>query len=96
MKNQKHKMETEVLIEEKVKNKAQENKSIIVYNDDFNTFNWVIECLMKYCGHSLEQAEQCTMLVHYKGKCSVKVGSYDKLRPIHETLLECGLTSEIQ
>ncbi|MBK7362840.1 MAG: ATP-dependent Clp protease adaptor ClpS [Micavibrio sp.] len=89
-------METEVLIKQNVKQKAQENKSIIVYNDDFNTFNWVIECLMKYCGHTPEQAEQCTMLVHYKGRCSVKGGSFDKLKPIHEALLENGLTSKIE
>jgi len=89
-------METEVLIEKKVKQKAQENKSLIIYNDDFNTFHWVIECLIKYCYHSLEQAEQCTILIHYKGRCSVKVGSLDKLKPIHEALLDCGLTSEIE
>lgn len=69
---------------------------LILWNDDFNTFDFVIECLMKICGHTLEQAEQCTMLVHYKGKCVVKKGSMEKLQPMNEKLLSCGLTSEIQ
>lgn len=69
---------------------------LILWNDDFNTFDFVIECLMKICGHTLEQAEQCTMLVHYKGKCTVKVGNIEKLQPMNQKLLSCGLTSEIQ
>ncbi len=89
-------METEVLIKEEVKQKTEKTKSIIVYNDDFNTFPHVTECFLKYCGHSQEQAEQCTYLVHFSGKCSVKNGTYDKLKPIHEALLENGLTSKIE
>ena len=69
--------------------------TITLYNDDFNTFEWVIECLTKYCGHDFIQAEQCATLVHYKGKCIVKSGSIDKLKPICEVLLEKGLSSEI-
>lgn len=71
-------------------------KALILYNDDHNTFEHVIECLIKYCDHSMEQAEQCTMLVHYKGKCDVKHGSYDKLKPVCEALLENGLTAKIE
>jgi ATP-dependent Clp protease adaptor protein ClpS len=74
---------------------AFENK-LIVYNDDVNTFDFVISCLVEICGHTLEQAEQCTMLIHYKGKCRVKTGSLELLKPMHEKLLSKSLTSEIQ
>ena len=72
----------------------QENK-LVLYNDDFNTFDFVIECLIDICGHTMDQATQCTMLVHYKGQCTVKTGSLDILKPMHEKLLSKGLTSEI-
>jgi len=71
-------------------------KALILYNDDYNTFPHVIECLIKYCGHSMEQAEQCAMIVHHNGKCDVKHGSYDKLKPVCEALLENGLTAKIE
>ena len=68
---------------------------IVLHNDDVNTFDFVIECLIEICEHTLEQAEQCTMLVHYKGKCTVKTGSLYELKPMHEKLLSRSLTSEI-
>lgn len=71
-------------------------KQIILYNDEFNTFDFVIECLVKICKHDIIQAEQCTYLVHYKGKCSVKTGSYEDLEPYCTALLEKGLTAEIE
>ncbi len=89
-------METEVLTEHKVKQKTEATKAIILYNDDYNSFAWVIECLMKYCGQDSLQAEQCAHLVHFKGRCDVKGGSYDKLKPICEALLESGLTAKIE
>jgi ATP-dependent Clp protease adaptor protein ClpS len=79
-----------------LKEVIQETKAIIVYNDDHNTFDHVINCLIKYCGHSMEQAEQCTMIIHYNGKCDVKHGSYAKLKPVCEALLEQGLTAKIE
>ncbi len=72
------------------------DKQIILYNDDFNTFDFVIECLIKYCKHDSIQAEQCAYLVHYKGRCSVKKGSFEELEPICTVLLEKGLTAEIE
>ena len=72
------------------------DKQIILYNDEFNTFDFVIESLIKVCKHEALQAEQCTFLVHYKGKCSVKKGSYEELEPICTALLERGLTAEIE
>ncbi|RQP12136.1 MAG: ATP-dependent Clp protease adaptor ClpS [Chryseobacterium sp.] len=68
---------------------------LVVHNDDFNTFDFVIESLISICDHTPEQAEQCTLLIHFKGKCTVKSGSLDKLKPMHHKLLSRGLTSEI-
>ena len=75
--------------------KEDEVYKIVLWNDDVNTFDDVIEALMEICKHTLEQAEQCTMLVHYKGKCTVKTGSLEELKPMHEKLLSRSLTSEI-
>jgi ATP-dependent Clp protease adaptor protein ClpS len=68
---------------------------IVLFNDDVNTFEHVIESLVAICNHSHEQAEQCALLVHYKGKCTVKTGSYDELEPLCSRLLEVGLSAEI-
>ena len=68
---------------------------LVLWDDDVNTFDFVIESLIEICGHTLEQAEQCTILVHYKGKCTVKTGSLEVLKPMHEKLLSRSLTSEI-
>lgn len=68
---------------------------LVLWNDDIHTFDEVIEALIEVCGHTPEQAEQCTILVHYKGKCTVKTGSLELLKPMHEKLLYRSLTSEI-
>ena len=68
---------------------------IILYNDDVNTFDHVINTLISVCDHTLEQAEQCSLIVHYKGKCSVKSGSYSDLKPMCTKLLQAGLSAEI-
>ena len=70
-------------------------RSIVLFNDDVNTFEHVIVCLMKYCDHELCQAEQCAMIVHNNGKCSVKSGSFEDLKPIAEVLLENKLSAKI-
>lgn len=70
-------------------------KDLVVYNDDFNTFEHVINTLIKVCGHSNEQAEQCTWLIHFKGKCAVKTGSFDELKPMHEAICEAGIDAKI-
>ncbi len=79
-----------------LKEVIQETKAIIVYNDDYNTFDHVINCFIKYCNHTPMQAEQCASIIHYNGKCDVKHGSYDKLKPVCEALLEQGLTAKIE
>ena len=68
---------------------------IILYNDDVNTFDHVIECLVKLCDHSYLQAEQCAYIVHYSGKCTVKTGVYEELEPQCTQLLKAGLSAEI-
>lgn len=71
------------------------NHEIILYNDDVNTFDHVIETLIRVCNHEELQAEQCAILVHYKGKCAVKTGSFDELKPQCSALLDAGLSAEI-
>jgi len=68
---------------------------ILLFNDDVNTFDFVIDSLIEVCEHTLEQAEQCTYLVHYKGKCAVKTGEYEELKPRCTLLLQRGLSAEI-
>ncbi|MGQ7944575.1 ATP-dependent Clp protease adaptor ClpS [Flavobacterium sp. WC2509] len=86
---------------EKVKEKRREqevtamNNEIIVYNDDVNTFDHVIDTLVRICDHTPIQAEQCSLIVHYNGKCTVKTGEYDKLKIQCTGLLEAGLSAEI-
>lgn len=68
---------------------------IVLYNDEVNTFDHVIETLMDACDHTPEQAEQCSIIVHYKGKCTVKTGEYKELEPRCSMLLTAGLSAEI-
>lgn len=83
----------EVVLEE---TDVADGRKLILFNDDVHSFDFVIEALMEVCGHELLQAEQCTIIVHFKGKCAVKQGSYEKLEPMCTALLERGLTAEIQ
>ena len=87
--------EIEVLEEVLFKEKSILNNEIVLFNDDVNTFDHVIETLIRVCDHTDEQANQCALLVHYKGKCIVKTGSYDELEPQCSSLLEAGLSAEI-
>ena len=74
---------------------VEREHEIILYNDDVNTFDHVINSLVAYCDHTYEQAEQCAYIVHYSGKCGVKSGSYEELEPICLKLLEVQLSAEI-
>jgi ATP-dependent Clp protease adaptor protein ClpS len=69
---------------------------IIVYNDDFNTFDWVIQSLVEICNHTFDQAEQLSILIHFKGKASVKSGSFSILQPLKDSLVERGLSAVIE
>ena len=70
--------------------------NLIVWNDEVNTFEWVIETLMQVCGHSYEQAEQCAYIIHFKGKYSVKQGSYDDLKPQCDAITERGINATVE
>jgi ATP-dependent Clp protease adaptor protein ClpS len=69
---------------------------IIVWNDDVNTFDWVIESLMEICCHSREQAEQCAMIIHLRGKYAVKQGDFETLKPQAEALIDRGINATIE
>jgi len=69
---------------------------LIVWNDDVNTFAWVIETLVEICGHAPEQAEQCAYIVHFHGSCIVKNGSYDNLKPQCDAITERGINATIE
>jgi ATP-dependent Clp protease adaptor protein ClpS len=68
---------------------------LVVFNDDVNTFEHVTRTLIKVCEHTPEQAEQCTLIIHYKGKCQVKAGTFDFLRPMREAICEAGIDARI-
>ncbi len=88
---EKTQVEVDVLTEEA----TSLNNEIIVYNDDVNTFDHVIETLMRVCSHTSEQAEQCSLIIHYKGKCTVKTGEMKELIQQCTQLLDAGLSAEI-
>jgi ATP-dependent Clp protease adaptor protein ClpS len=75
--------------------KKDEPKNLVVYNDDYNTFEHVIETLIRVCRHSTEQAEQCTLIIHHQGKCSVKKGSVSKLKPMKEAICDVGIDARV-
>ncbi len=75
---------------------GEEINDLIIYNDDVNTFEHVINTLVRVCKHTAEQAEQCTLLVHYKGKCAVKKGSYLELIPFRQGMVDAGISAEIE
>ena len=70
-------------------------KNLVIFNDDINTFDHVTSTLIRVCKHSPEQAEQCTWIIHYKGKCTVKTGSFDELKPMKEAICEAGIDARI-
>jgi ATP-dependent Clp protease adaptor protein ClpS len=70
--------------------------TLVVWNDEVNSFEWVIETLMTVCGHSKEQAEQCTFIIHYKGKYGVKEGSYEALTPLRDAITERGINATLE
>ncbi len=89
--NTKRKEKEEVDLLEKLENQHE----LVLFNDDVNTFDFVIDALISICEHTDEQAHQCTLIVHYKGKCVVKTGEISDLKPRCSSLLELGLSAEI-
>jgi ATP-dependent Clp protease adaptor protein ClpS len=74
---------------------GHEENWLILHNDDIHSFDYVIDCLIDICEHNTVQAEQCTFIIHYKGKCDVKKGSYEFLKPMKDGLIERGLNATI-
>ena len=68
---------------------------LVVFNDDFNTFDHVIDTLIRVCRHTVEQAEQCTWIIHHKGKCTVKHGTLVELKPMRDAICEAGIDARI-
>jgi ATP-dependent Clp protease adaptor protein ClpS len=91
-KTHKQHQQEELLVEELV----SDNLFLIVWNDDVNTFDHVIDTLIKVCKHTRTQAEQCTNLIHYTGKCDVRKGSFDTLRPMAEAIIDRGINATIE
>lgn len=89
-------MITEVSPEEAIETKTDLGWVIILHNDDYNTFDHVIDCLVKYCKHTVEQATQCAFIVHNNGKIDVKRGTVDDLRPVYKALLDNHLSATIE
>ncbi|MDX9881939.1 MAG: ATP-dependent Clp protease adaptor ClpS [Prolixibacteraceae bacterium] len=75
--------------------KLKEDRFLILHNDDYHTFDYVIDALIDVCGHEINQATQCTMLVHYKGQCDVKKGSFTYLSPMRKALVDRELKATI-
>ncbi len=86
------KVKEEILLDELV----DINNEIVLYNDDVNTFDHVIETLIRVCNHTAEQAEQCSYFIHYKGKYAVKQGSYDELKPLCDAITERGIGATVE
>ncbi|MCC7400851.1 MAG: ATP-dependent Clp protease adaptor ClpS [Chitinophagaceae bacterium] len=82
--------------EEEVLTGLDEPCQLIVWNDEVNTFEWVIETLMEVCGHSYEQAEQCSYFIHFKGKYAVKQGGYEELKPLCDAITERGIGATVE
>ena len=75
---------------------VEEPCNLIVWNDEVNTFQWVIETLIEICGHSYEQAEQCSYIIHYQGKYAVKKGTYDELKPMCDAITDRGIGATVE
>lgn len=90
------KSNTETQQNEQTKKYSSTSYSLVLYNDDVNTFDHVINCLIRICKHDVLQAEQCAWLVHNKGKCNVKSGKLSDLRKMQNALVNNGLSAEIE
>ena len=87
----------EVLLEEiEEEVRSGDNAQLIVFNDDFNTFDWVIESFIDICNHSFEQAEQLSLIVHFKGKATVKTGAFSLIKPMKDNLIDRGISAVIE
>ncbi|MCF8275822.1 MAG: ATP-dependent Clp protease adaptor ClpS [Flavobacteriales bacterium] len=89
-------LDLEVEFQQELDQLVQAPKTLVIHNDDYNTFDFVIETLIEYCGHEPLQAEQCTFIIHYSGKCAVKTDMFSKLQPVWARIINLGLTATIE
>lgn len=89
-------MKTEKSHKEKKKSKVSDSTNLVIYNDDVNTFEFVTQTLIDVCMHLPEQAEQCTLIIHYKGRCVVRSGGFSDLKPMCHEILNRGLTASLE
>lgn len=87
---------TEVLVANEVLEQIVETSNLVVHNDEINTFDYVIASLMDICDMDIEQAEQCTLIIHYRGKYGVKSGSLNDLRPLKDAFIDRGIGATIE
>lgn len=87
--------QTDFDLEEELVTIAVETYKLVVFNDDVNTFEHVIETLQEVCDHTPEQAEQCTLIIHHKGKCTVKQGDWEKMAQMRNQICRAGISAEV-
>lgn len=87
--------EEEFSLDELLNEDLREDHFLVLHNDDLNSFDFVIDTLIEVCDHTLEQAEQCAFLTHFKGKCDVKKGKKSTLQPLKVRLVKKGLSATI-
>ncbi len=85
---------TDLLLEEDVT--LGDPSRLIVYNDDFNTFDWVIQSFMEVCNHTYEQSEQLSLIIHFKGRATIKTAPFNVLKPMKDALIDRGLNAVIE
>jgi len=93
LKNETH---TQLWEDVEITTDLEEPCSLVVWNDEVNTFEWVIETLIEVCGHTYEQAEQCSYFIHYRGKYAVKQGSYEALKPLCDAITDRGIGATVE
>jgi ATP-dependent Clp protease adaptor protein ClpS len=87
--------DTSLETKEEISTGSKVNKDLVLFNDDYHTFDFVIDALINVCDHSAEQAEQSAYIVHFNGKCTVKNGSEKKLRPLKDALIDRDLRAKL-
>ncbi len=88
-------LDEEELVDVLEDEKEDEARTLVVFNDEVNSFDHVIDTLIKVCRHERVQAEQCTYIIHFNGKCQVKKGTYELLKPMKEGILDAGINAVI-
>ena len=96
MSNAGYQEEWEEIVDDVMVADTGEDAELIVYNDDVNTFDWVIQCFVEVLHHSSQQAEQLSLIVHFKGKATVKTASFEVLKPLKDALVDRGLSAVIE